>query len=277
MSMEQLRNYLQASKARKEAPARDAAQISNRLHEVFDRMAKQSALKSRAQLLHTGFQAMDEIIGGLELGELIVINGDPGAGQTSMMLSIAITTAKETQMPILLYSQNHSAQQITRRLLSMLTGVHISAIENADLTDAEWNLLSTASSWLQEKDIRVYDLDQTIPELCVSINRCDTPALVIVDGLSSDELEPENFKLLKNFAQEKNCCVIFNGFYATNRQYISGNVDKVFHLDNYYENETIFEVNWNRTGQKGRIDLLWYQPCLQFLPISSENDENESE
>ena len=44
MSMEQLRNYLQASKARKDVSVRDAAQISNRLHEVFDRMAMQSAM-----------------------------------------------------------------------------------------------------------------------------------------------------------------------------------------------------------------------------------------
>ena len=196
------------------------------------------------------------------------------------MLSVAMEAAKETQLPILIYSQVHSAQQITRRLLSMLTGVRISAIESADLTDAEWNMLSTASIWLKEKDILITDLDQSIPELCASINRCDTPALVIVDGLSTDALEADQMKLLKNLAQEKNCCVLFSGSYLENQPYISGEVDKVFHLDNYYENETTLEISWNRTGKNGGTLLLWYPPCLQYLPfnpeIRDEDDDAES-
>lgn len=275
--MEHLKNYLQASKARKDAPARDAAEISNRLHEVFDRMAMQSAMRNQVKPLSTGYEDMDEIIGGLELGELVVINGDRGSGKTAMMLSIAIETAKNTSLPVLIFSQTHSAQQITRRLLSMLTGVPIISIEAADLSDAEWNLLSTASTWLKEKDIRVVDLDQSVQELCASINRCDTPALVIVDGLPIDALEPDSMKLLKKLAQEKNCCVLFGCFYFTNQPYISGNVDKVFCLDNYHENETTFEVTWNRTGKNGCTLLLWYPICLQYMPFTSRTENYEDE
>ena len=277
MSMEQLRNYLQASKARKDVSVRDAAQISNRLHEVFDRMAMQSAMKGQAKPLHTGFADIDEIIGGLELGELVAFDGAPGSGRTAMMLNVAIEAARETQLPILIYSQVHSAQQITRRLLSMLTGVRISAIESADLTDAEWNMLSTASIWLKEKDILITDLDQSIPELCASINRCDTPALVIVDGLPADALEADQMKLLKNLAQKKNCCVLFSGSYLENQPYISGEVDKVFFIEGYYQNETVLEIRWNRTGKNGGTLLLWYPPCLQYLPFTPKNIDEDDE
>ena len=275
--MEELRNYLQASKARKDVPAQEATQISNRLHEVFDRMAMQSAMRSQAKPLSTGYEDMDEIIGGLELGELVAINGDRGSGKTAMMLGIAIETAKTTGLPILIFSQTHSAQQITRRLLSMLTGVPITSIEAADLSDAEWNLLSTASTWLKEKDIRIVDLDQSIPELCASINRCDTPALVIVDGLPTDALEPDRMIILKELAQEKNCCVLFGCFYYTNQPYISGNVDKVFLLDNYHEDETTFEITWNRTGKNGCTLLRWYPICLQYMPFTPRTEDYEDE
>lgn len=277
MSMEQLRNYLQASKARKDVPARDAAQISNRLHEVFDRMAMQSAMRGQTKLLHTGFADIDKMIGGLELGDLVAIDALPCFGKTAFMLSVAIETAQETQLPILIYSQTHSAQQITRRLLSMLTGVDIASIESADLSDTQWNLLSTASTWLKEKDIRITDLDQNISELCTSINRCDTPALVIVDGLSSDETGPEQMKLLKNLAQEKNCCVLFGSSYLSNQPYISGDVDKVLRLDNHCEDETTFEISWNRTGKNGCTLLLWHSPCLQYFPFTPENIDEEDE
>ena len=277
MSMEQLRNYLQASKARKEVPVRDASQISNRLHEVFDRMAMQSAMKSRTAHLRTGYEDMDEIIGGLELGELVAIDGDRGSGKTAMILGIAIETAKNTPLPIMIYSQTHSAQQLTRRLLSMLTGVPITTIETADLSDAEWNLLSTVSTWLKEKDIRIIDLDLSIPELCASINRCDTPALVIVDGLTPDALDPDGMKLLKKLAQEKNCCVLFGCSYYTNQPYISGKVDKVFSLDNYYENEATFEITWNRTGKNGCTLLLWHPECLEYMPYTSAAEDEGDE
>lgn len=275
--MDNLRNYLQASKVRKDIPARDAAQISNRLHEVFDRMAAQSAMKNRTEPLLIGYEDMDKIIGGLELGELVAIDGERGSGKTAMMLGIAIVTARSSPLPIMIYSQTHSAQQITRRLLSMLSGVPIASIEAADLSDAEWNLLSTASSWLKEKDIRIVDLDQCIPELCTSINRCDTPALVIVDGLSTDALDPDNMKLLKELAQEKNCCVLFGCSYYTNQPYISGKVDKVFSLDNYHENEATFEITWNRTGKNGCTLLLWHPECLEFMPYTSSAADDVDE
>lgn len=275
--MEELRNYLQASKARKAAPVRAEAQIGNRLHEVFDRMAMQSAMKSQAKPLSTGYEDIDEIIGGLELGELVAIDGIQGSGKTAMMLGIAIEIVRSSPLPIMVYSQTHSAQQLTRRLLSMLSGVPITSIEAADLSDAEWNLLSTASSWLKEKDIRIVDLDQCIPELCTSINRCDTPALLIVDGLSTDALDPDNMKLLKELAQEKNCCVLFGCSYYTNQPYIAGRVDKVFSLDNYHENETTFEVTWNRTGKNGCTLLLWHPECLEYMPYTSSAADDVDE
>ena len=275
--MEELRNYLQASKARKETPVRDACQISNRLHEVFDRMAMQSAMRNRTEPLLTGYEDVDEIIGGLELGELVAIDGERGSGKTAMMLGIAIETARSSPLSIMIYSQTHSAQQLARRLLSMLTGVPIASIEAADLSDAQWNLLSNASTWLKEKDIRIIDLDQSIPDLCASINRCDTPALVIVDGLPTDALDPDSMKLLKELAQEKNCCVLFGCSYYTNQPYISGKVDKVFSLDNYHENEATCEITWNRTGKNGCTLLLWHRDCLEYMPFTSaaadEGDE----
>lgn len=275
--MEQLRNYLQASKVRKEMPARDATQISNRLHEVFDRMAMQSGVKSQMKPLLTGYEDIDEMIGGLELGELVAIDGEPHSGKTAMMLDIAIETVRNTALPILIFSQTHSAQQITRRLLSMLTGVPIETIESAELSDAEWNLLSTASAWLKEKDIRIIDLDMGVRELCDSINRCDTPAMMIVDGICVDEMEPDRMQLLKELAQEKHCCVLFGCCYLDNRPYISGCVDKVLRVDHYYEDEAAIKVTWNRTGRNGCALLRWYPACLQYLPFTSADAEGGDE
>lgn len=271
--MEHLRNYLQANKARKEAPARDASQIGNRLHEVFDRMAAQSAMKGHSPKLATGFEDVDEMIGGLELGELVAINGLPGSGRTAIALEIAHQTAKDTQLPILIYSQNHAPQQITRRLLSMLTGVPISRIEHATPDDTQWNALHTACSWLKEQDIRIFEIDQTLPELCATIRRQEPPALVIIDGLPDNQLWQEPMRMLKALASETACCVVFTGCYPDTVPYIAGGVDKVFDLDWCAERECTFEIKWNRTGKNGCTMLIWQEEYLRFLPYLSGGNE----
>lgn len=267
--MEQLRNYLQANKGRKEVPARDAAQIGNRLHEVFDRMAFQSAMRGYPPKLVTGIEDVDEIIGGLELKEMVAITGLPGSGKTAIALEVVLQTAKDTQLPIVIYSQAHSPQQITRRLLSMLTGVPIRRIENAALDDAQWNELFTAGTWLKDRDIRIFEIDQSLPELCATIRRQDTPALVIIDGLSDDQLWQESMRMLKALASEKTYCVIFTGCYLDTASYIAGGADKVFHLDWYTEREHTFEIKWNRTGKNVCTMLIWQEEYLRFLPYLS--------
>lgn len=276
--MEHLKNYLQANKARKEAPARDASQIGNRLHEVFDRMAAQSAMKGHLPKLATGFEDVDEMIGGLELGELVAINGLPGSGRTAIALEIALQTAKDTQLPVLIYSQNHAAQQITRRLLSMMTGVPISCIENAELDDAQWNALYSASAWLQEQDIRIFEIDQTLPELCATIRRQEPPALMIIDGLPDNQLWQEPIQILKALASETTSCVVFTGCYPDTAPYIAGGVDKVFHLEWDTDRENTFEIKWNRTGKNVGTLLIWQEECLRFLPFLSGgmNDATKS-
>lgn len=263
--MEQLKNYLQASKARKEIPARDETQIGNRLHEVFDRMVFQSGMKADPPRLATGIEDVDEIIGGLELGELVAINGLPGSGRTAIALELALQTAKDTQVPILICSQRHSAQQLTCRLLSMLTGVAISAIEKAEMDDAQWNALYSASAWLKDQDICIFEIDRHLPELCATLRRRNTPALVIIDGLPDEQIWRESMQMLKTLASETTCCVVFTGFHPDTTVYIAGGVDKVFHLDWFAERENTLEIKWNRTGKNACALLLWHAECLQFL------------
>ena len=271
--MEYLKNYLQANKARKEAPARDATQIGNRLHEVFDRMAAQSAMKGHLPKLAIGIEDVDKSIGGLELGELVAINGLPGSGRTAIALEIALQTAKDTQLPILFYSQNHAPQQITRRLLSMITGVPISRIEHATPDDTQWNALHTACSWLKEQDIRILEIDRPLPELCATIRRQEPPAVVIIDGLPDHQLWQEPMRMLKALASETTSCVVFTGCYPDTAPYITGGVDKVFHLEWDTDRENTFEIKWNRTGKNVGTLLIWQEECLRFLPYLSGGNE----
>lgn len=274
--MEHLRNYLQASKARKENPSRDASQMGNLLHEVFDKMSEQSARRVNKVFYYTGFSCVDEIIEGLEPGELIAIGGLPKSGKTAFALHIAIQVAKDVQKPVWIYSLRHSPHQITKRMLSMLTGVPLRSIEDSQLTDKEWNALSTVCAWLREQDIRVQGLGMPIGELCDSLKENDIPAVLIVDDGFPNGLEIEPISKLKEFARDTRCCVIATSFYHDIHQYISGGADKVLFLYGFEDQEyTTCEVNWNRYGRIGDATLYFDRERLMFMEVDTDYSPNE--
>lgn len=263
--MEHLRNYLQASKARKDNPPRDASQIGNLLHEVFDKMSEQCAMREKKVFFHTGFSVVDEIIEGLEPGELATIGGMPKSGKTAFALHIAIEVAKEKQKSVLIYSAKHSPHQITKRMLAMLTGISIRSIEDARLTDTEWSNLSTACSWLREQDIRVQGLGMPVEELCELLRSSEVPALLVLDDALPDDLNVDVITALKQFAAETKCCVLTTSFYHVGHQYVAGGADKVFFLYGYEEqSHTDCEITWNRYGRNGDTTLYFNRECLFF-------------
>lgn len=275
--MDELRNYLQASKARKETPARDAAQIGNLLHEVFDYMAKQSATRKHKLKLKCGLSAVDHVVVGLELGELVAIGGNRGCGQTALALHYAIQVAKDTHKPVWIYSQTHSAHQITKRILSMLTGIPIEDIESAQLNDAQWNLLSTASTWLKDQDIRVYDMVVDVERLCKALQDNEEIALLIIDGVSTHELEPKVMQAMSRLARTKQCCILFDGSYFSTAPYVEGGVDKVLWLDHLEDDEYSFALQWDRHGYPGFSTLYWNPICVSFMDDPLYTKENNDD
>lgn len=61
----------------------------------------------------TGFQPLDDLIGGFEKGKLYVIGGRPCMGKEEFMLSIIIDIIMETKLPVLFFSTNHQKPDYT--------------------------------------------------------------------------------------------------------------------------------------------------------------------
>ena len=212
--MEELKDYLEASRARKESlesKEKNPAHIKNHVDRVFDYMAMLNTASHTPIKLNTGIAAVDKVTGGLGLGELVAINGDSGSGRTALALHYAIDVAEKTGKPVRIYSQAHSAHQITMRLLSMLTGIPISAIETAQFYDYQYIQLATAANWLGSQDICVYDMAMSVEQILDSFQFRIDFALLIIDGAPMCELEPKTIRNMSLFARQMECCVIFNG------------------------------------------------------------------
>jgi replicative DNA helicase len=87
--------------------------------------------------LSTGFRAIDDVIGGLRPGELIIIGARPSMGKTAISTAIACNVAKI--VPTAFFSLEMGREQIARRILSAQAKVadragYRSAKDNESLT-----------------------------------------------------------------------------------------------------------------------------------------------
>lgn len=84
--------------------------------------------------LSTGFVHLDEVIGGLQGGEVYVLAGSPGSGKTTLALNTFLHNVMDNKK-CLMYSMEMPRVQILAKLMSCKSGVYGSAIRQGDTVD----------------------------------------------------------------------------------------------------------------------------------------------
>jgi len=88
-------------------------------------VADYDAAGERLPGVPTGLSALDRILGGLCPGRLTVVAGKPGAGKTTLMLQMALSSAR-AGYPVVVVSCEMSEPEICRVLLSRHAGISLS-------------------------------------------------------------------------------------------------------------------------------------------------------
>lgn len=85
----------------------------------------------------TGFRDLDEITGGLQKSDLIILAARPSVGKTSCIMSIAYNVATQHHGTVGVFSLEMSREQLVQRLLSMDTGIDTHRLRTGDIHDAD--------------------------------------------------------------------------------------------------------------------------------------------
>lgn len=101
----------------------------------------------------TGFKEMDLITGGFKGSEVWIIAARPGVGKSALALKLALNMAKKGE-PSLFWSFEMSRQSLVQRLVSIESGVNLTKIISAKLTQTEYN--SVTEALRQIKDLPIY-------------------------------------------------------------------------------------------------------------------------
>jgi replicative DNA helicase len=143
-----------------------------------------------------GFPDLDDLLGGLRPGQLVVVGARPGGGKTAFSLSVAAKVVLAGE-GVLFLSMEMPADQIADRLLAMGSGVPMSKLTRGQsLTPAEVERLARAAGpeWVGGTALYVDDApDQPAQRVAAKLRRAvrrQGVSLAVVDYLQL--VRPEN-------------------------------------------------------------------------------------
>lgn len=105
----------------------------------------------------TGFRDLDEITGGLQRSDLIILAARPSVGKTSCAMSIAYNVATMHQATVGVFSLEMSREQLVQRLLAMDTGIDTHKLRTGHVRESELQIVMEAMGRLSAAPIYVED------------------------------------------------------------------------------------------------------------------------
>ncbi|MFQ5840082.1 MAG: replicative DNA helicase [Candidatus Methylomirabilales bacterium] len=163
-------------------------QVKSILKSTFEYIEGLYARESRVTGVPTGFKEFDEMTGGFQNAELIIIAGRPSMGKTSFGLNIAAHAAIHENVGVGVFSLEMSAQQVVQRLLCAEAGVEAYRLRTGRLSPKEhWAKLTTAAGTLSEAKIYLDDAaSMSVLELRAKARRLKAESnvgLIMIDYL----------------------------------------------------------------------------------------------
>jgi replicative DNA helicase len=105
----------------------------------------------------TGFRDLDQMTGGLQAGELIVIAARPSMGKTAFALNIARNAAVDHGKKVAVFSLEMTTRSLIIRLLSSEAAIDFSSLRKGFLPMTDYRRLQSAADKLTAADIWIDD------------------------------------------------------------------------------------------------------------------------
>jgi replicative DNA helicase len=167
------------------------------LHESLARIDARLQNKHAYHGLETGFFNLDELTGGLQKSELIILAARPSMGKTAFALNIVEHIAIDERgpgMPVLFVSLEMSAIELADRLLCSRAEVNSRRLRTGCVTREESSKLVSAAAEMSRAPLFIDESpSRNMTEIAANgrrLKRQEKLALIVVDYLQL--IEPDN-------------------------------------------------------------------------------------
>ena len=197
------------------------------LTETFDRLDDLHKNKGKLRGVPTGYIDLDNLLGGMQRSDLIIIAARPSMGKTSLALDIAKNVAVNHKTTVGIFSLEMSKDQLVDRLLSSEADVNLWKLRSGNLSEEgpnnDFQRIGEAMGRLSEAPIFIDDAaGANIMEIRTKARRLQSEhnlGLIVIDYLqlmqghsshSENRVQEvsEISRALKGIARELNVPVI---------------------------------------------------------------------
>lgn len=162
--------------------------------------------------IHYAWNYLSELTGGKQLGEIILLAGEPKIGKSWWASQDALFTAVEHKVPVFIWSGEMGAEQVTRRLYQLL-GVNGENMRTGFMNDEDWEKLNEAKAillnspiYIDDQPLRLHELKAVLQHEKIEhgIQHFVIDYAYLIDAPGKDEIERTNnvSRTLKNICRE---------------------------------------------------------------------------
>jgi replicative DNA helicase len=141
----------------------DLQNIQEVVSEYYDHVDELSKRDDEFFGVPTGLIDLDNMLGGMQNSDLLIIAGRPGSGKTGFLLSVAKNAAQKHKKNVVMFSLEMSNQQLVQRLIAQETKIDTHRLRTGKLKDEEWTLFTQAMEALEETHIWLDDTPAITP------------------------------------------------------------------------------------------------------------------
>ena len=169
-------------------------------------------LDEKYELMKLGIQKVDDILGGVEPGDLTTIAARTGNGKTAILISLALKMAKAGKR-IVFFAGEMGPEQIVKRALANESGVNHFRIRTRKLDPAHLKELTISGEKMSKLPIHFSDIPSPSLKDIRGLAESFNADVVMIDYLTRCNLpKSDNYRLsvnafmvgLKNFLRETN-------------------------------------------------------------------------
>ena len=151
----------QAEKAMLEVARDDRKQdfrsIEEVLHAELDKMHKLSTESTSLTGTPSGFKDLDEITGGFQAGNLIIIAARPAMGKSALVCNIAENAAVQYGKPVALFSLEMAEAELAQRFVASQARIKGDELRKGRVSEERWPKILEASQRLATSPLWVDD------------------------------------------------------------------------------------------------------------------------
>lgn len=174
----------------------DLESVAPVMERVFHRLGDRAANGGGISGLTTGNDDLDQVLGGLQPGNLIVLAARPKMGKTTKAINLAEHVALRLHKPVAVFTFEMQPEELGDRMLANQAGINGNRIRTGKLDDVDWANAAEAIRRLSNAPIFVSRPKKArVEHVCAQIRRMHARnplGLVVIDYLQLMHVTGDN-------------------------------------------------------------------------------------